>query len=340
MREAARAPSVVWGAGLYTLLVVPVAFTDVAERLPASWGPRMIGEVDAYFREVSGGAVRWRFGGQRRVRLPRRSSGYHLRRRTLGDRVRFWAHLLGRLRHVPADALLVVLPEEAALRGCFAVGPRWNSPRLSAALGQIAGPTVRGAVVRGSTSWGTVAHELGHVLGLPDLYDYWLGRRNTDLSASPYVGAWDLMGRSSEGAEGARPHPMAWTRSLANWITPREWHPRESQYFVGGRGAAAVRVPMADGTSLYVEARQRTGFDAVLPSEGVLLSVADERRAEGRGPLRVIDPSRSREPDHEAHLGAHWNAALQPGERLARAGIAVAVVAPHADGYQVEITPA
>lgn len=333
---AARPAGVIWGPGRYRLLVVETAFADAADPLPASWAPRMVAEMDAYFREASGGAVRWRLGGIRRVKLSRSSGAFHLTRRALSDRTRFWRHLTGRLGDVAADAVLAVIPEAAAVRGCFAVGPRWNSPRLNAAVQGLAPTVVRGAVVRPSTAWGTVAHELGHVLGLPDLYDYRMGRKNAAFTASRFVGPWDLMGRVPDDTGGARPHPMAWTRALAGWITLTDWNVAQPRCVIGPDGAAAIRVPAGDGLWLIVEARLQTGFDAVLPSSGVLLSVADEHRPEGRGPLRLIAPRRER-GDGMLPQKPKWNAALQPGEERRQFGYVVRVLERRAAGYDVEI---
>jgi M6 family metalloprotease-like protein len=68
---------------------------------------------------------------------------------------------------------------------------------------------------------GTVCHEFGHVLGLPDLYDV--------TGWSNGVGAWDLMGTgawvgsSREGApEGVIPGNLgAWSRYAMGWVMPK-----------------------------------------------------------------------------------------------------------------------
>src|SRR3972149_618669 len=137
---------------------------------------------------------------------------------------------------------------------------------------------------------------------------------------------------------GARPHPMAWTKTLAGWATVEEWHTKRTRYRLGrAEGAAALRIPLAPSRALFVEARLRLGFDAILPTEGVLLSVADEGKTEGRGPLRVIGPDRPHDPAQAARFGAHWNAALQPGERYTCQGYAVEVIGRTNDAYDIEV---
>lgn len=66
-------------------------------------------------------------------------------------------------------------------------------------------------------SIGVFAHELGHILGLPDLYD-------RDYDTNGGVGTWDLMAQGAWGFNGKpwRPAPMsAWTRAELGWVTPR-----------------------------------------------------------------------------------------------------------------------
>lgn len=336
MLDLAASPQpVVWGPGRRRVLVVSLAFADAAPPPSAAWAPRVIAEVDAYYREVSHGAIRWTLADVRRLRVHRPSSAFHLRRRSLTDRVRFWRRLTGRLGETGADVVLAVMPNGAAVRGCFAVGPRWNSPRLRAALAAVGDTVPRGAVVHAATAWGTVAHEFGHILGLPDLYDYHTARVTASVAASRYVGGWDLMGRVSADPVGGRPHPMAWTKALAGWIAVEEWSPERTQYRVG---ASALRLSLGAGRWLYVEGRRRAGFDAALPAEGVLVSVADHNRREGRGPLRVVAPDRPFDLEATRRLGPHWNAALAPGEALERFGYEVRVLDRTDDGYAVEVT--
>lgn len=76
---------------------------------------------------------------------------------------------------------------------------------------------------RGDSSVGVFAHEFGHVLGLPDLYD--------TSNVTDGVGDWSLMGSGSwgSGADGVDPAPLlAWERlkvggtGASKWVTVTE----------------------------------------------------------------------------------------------------------------------
>ncbi|MFP5298315.1 MAG: M6 family metalloprotease domain-containing protein [Actinomycetota bacterium] len=68
-------------------------------------------------------------------------------------------------------------------------------------------------------SIGVFAHEFGHALGLPDLYDI-------DYDTHGGVGSWDLMGSGAWGFEGHRPwRPVplgAWTKARLGWALPQQ----------------------------------------------------------------------------------------------------------------------
>lgn len=67
-------------------------------------------------------------------------------------------------------------------------------------------------------SIGVFAHEFGHALGLPDLYDI-------DYDSHGGVGSWDLMGSGAWGFEGFRPwRPVplgAWSKAHLGWAIPQ-----------------------------------------------------------------------------------------------------------------------
>src|SRR5512146_1850558 len=57
---------------------------------------------------------------------------------------------------------------------------------------------------------GVLAHETGHVLGLPDLYDY--------NGTSQGIGAWGLMGTGSHSAPYSPAHLGAWSKEQLGWV--------------------------------------------------------------------------------------------------------------------------
>jgi immune inhibitor A len=128
----------------------------------------------------------------------------------------------------------------------------------------------------GDMTCGVYAHEMGHaVFGFPDLYDY-------DYD-SKGLGKWSLMaGGSWNGTLGASPaHPDAFCRSLMGVVTPTilttnvmgaslpaiETTPTIYRLWTGG-----------SQTNEYflVENRRQTGYDAALPSQGLLIYHVDE----------------------------------------------------------------
>jgi len=129
----------------------------------------------------------------------------------------------------------------------------------------------------GDSTIGIFAHEYGHVLGMPDLYD-------TDYSSAG-LGAWSLMafgawnGPSYDG--GSPAFPDAYCRTQLGWITPQA--PATS---VTGASIPAVETNPtvyrlwtygASGSEYFLlENRQQTDFDQYLPGAGLLLYHVDE----------------------------------------------------------------
>jgi immune inhibitor A len=126
---------------------------------------------------------------------------------------------------------------------------------------------------------GVYVHELGHDLGLPDLYD-------TDGS-SDGVGKWDVMGSGSwngpiNGKGTVPAHFGAWGKIELGWIAPIEVvRPLPGQAIDAAEtNRQAFRLPIGSATGgeeyFLVENRQRTGFDADLPGDGLLIWHVDE----------------------------------------------------------------
>jgi hypothetical protein len=127
-------------------------------------------------------------------------------------------------------------------------------------------------------------HEIGHVLGLPDLYDY--------DGSSFGVGGWDIMGIWA--APAARPpHFGAWARERLGWATVR-------RVVASGRvelknvasGGDLVRIDLT-GTREYVLLENRTarGADASAPGTGLLIWHVNEAVLDAR-PWGINDDER------------------------------------------------
>ncbi len=121
---------------------------------------------------------------------------------------------------------------------------------------------------------GVFCHEFGHVLGVPDLYDY-------DYD-SDGTGMWSLMSGGSWGGGGAVPVQLdAWSKIQLGFIAPVilsdnlvnqqidavEYNPQVYQLFDQGS---------YDSQYFLVENRQRRLFDVSLPGSGLLIYHVDE----------------------------------------------------------------
>ncbi|HEX9339780.1 MAG TPA: M6 family metalloprotease domain-containing protein [Thermoplasmata archaeon] len=132
-------------------------------------------------------------------------------------------------------------------------------------------------MVAESSPVGVVAHEFGHDLGLPDLYD-------TDGS-SDGAGLWDIMaGGSWNGVPaGTSPADMsAWSRIRLGWITPTSVTTALigtsiAQAETSGAGVFRLSIPGASPLEYFlVENREPYGFDAALPGSGLLIWHVDD----------------------------------------------------------------
>ena len=121
---------------------------------------------------------------------------------------------------------------------------------------------------------GVFAHEYGHALGLPDLYD-------TDDSSNG-IGDWSLMASGSwnmliGGRKGDRPaHMDAWSKYFLNWVTPTQVTGTLTSEAIQQAAFNADVYKIGTGTPLsgeyfLVENRQQVGFDVGLPGAGLLI---------------------------------------------------------------------
>ena len=119
---------------------------------------------------------------------------------------------------------------------------------------------------------GVLAHETGHALGLPDLYDY--------DGSSLGIGAWGLMGTGSHGALHSPARMSAWSREKLGWSRVTWLSAAGPLRLEAGGDVLRWDVPGASGRYLLLEVRRRAGSDRALPGEGLLVWEVDPERGE------------------------------------------------------------
>jgi immune inhibitor A len=121
---------------------------------------------------------------------------------------------------------------------------------------------------------GVFSHEFGHMLGLPDLYD-------TTYKSSG-VGVWCIMGAGEWNNDGLTPgHFCAWSKTKLEWVKPQNVKAEETIKLapVEEDQNAVYRLWQAGKSGdeyFLIENRQRQGFDAKLPAQGLLVWHIDE----------------------------------------------------------------
>lgn len=125
---------------------------------------------------------------------------------------------------------------------------------------------------------GTIAHEFGHQLGLPDLY-------NT-MTGTVGVGGWDIMGYGQWLMNGYWPSaPGAWSRMALGWETPQTIEPGT---YTAEQQGTTYRIPINSTEYFLIENRERDPDgngqcgpherDFGLPGSGILIWHVDETR--------------------------------------------------------------
>jgi M6 family metalloprotease-like protein len=161
-------------------------------------------------------------------------------------------------------------------------------------------------VTSGDMTCGVYVHELGHVLGLPDLYD-------TDNSSSA-AGRWSVMASGSwNGVNGSSPsHFDAWSRIQLGFASSTNVASTMMGVSIPAvEDSATIFRLWTSGTVgdeyFLVENRQQTGYDASLPSEGLLIWHIDD----------AVATDNDNEWYPPSHMGSgHYMVALEQADSL------------------------
>lgn len=127
---------------------------------------------------------------------------------------------------------------------------------------------------------GTLCHEFGHVMGMPDFYDTSYG---TNYESLITPNEWDVMDGGAYNGDGhCPPNYSPWEKYFFGWVTPVN---------LGNEGASLTLYPNGteqyntyqinasgtlqkatkDGLSYYIECRQKKGWDINVPAAGMLI---------------------------------------------------------------------
>ena len=115
---------------------------------------------------------------------------------------------------------------------------------------------------------GCFCHEVGHILGLPDLY--YEGH-------SPVVGSWCLMAMGHCINYGRTPsHPSAWCKVHMGWAEPKLLDQEPLNYeipaVIEDKAIYRLDIEGSGGREYFLlENRQQRGFDENLPGSGLLI---------------------------------------------------------------------
>ncbi len=137
---------------------------------------------------------------------------------------------------------------------------------------------------------GVFAHEFGHIIGLPDLYDRTDDTEGPDYDDSNGIGEWGLMASGSWGGDGKHSykpsHLTAWSKIQMGWITPtillsdqknlkvKESKSNPEAYLLWEDGFTGARY-------FLIENRQKKGFDTYLNGAGLMIYHVDQNRSWG-----------------------------------------------------------
>lgn len=281
-------------SGLQTVLVILVDFPDKPHTKTRDEINRIFSvDLNRYYQEVSYGKISIRANATDWIRLTNSLSFYgqdigddidHNRDNLIWDAIRAAQARVNFAQYRHAMILHSGYGQESS----GVSSDLWSSHRFG--LGMNVGATIINDVsvvpemeANGFDPFGVYAHEFGHGLGLPDLYDA--------SYKEDFLGKWDLMAKGNVNGRpgGSSPaHPSAWSKIKLGWLTQidRVQDGVHDNLILAPQEAVTTRfqalmLPVGSDRYYLVEARDYIGYDRALPSNGVLVTYVDDQLTNG-----------------------------------------------------------
>jgi M6 family metalloprotease-like protein len=328
---------------------VPLDFPDTPASDPAS-DYRAILEppAETWFREVSYGRTELELTTMDEwQRMSKPVADYGLQQCCPSERIKEFMQ--------EAIALIDPMVDFSGIDAVFMVGPKESGSALNILLfrpwpgqGIMAdGKELRfGVVGNGNYRPGEehllahhlITHEMGHLLGLPDLY----GRACPTCGGTwDWAGAWDIMSDDRPSA-----HYFAWHKWLLGWLDPQQLRGLTDRGQVEEvltpietpGGVKAIVIPLSPFKSYVIEIRRLIDEDAQLCDEGVLVWLVDSSLRNASGNAQVMTGNNGSDPAQLEQCGVKYDAPYDVGAGEvsvftdAGAGVTVEVLQEMADG--------
>jgi M6 family metalloprotease-like protein len=282
-------------------LIFPIDFPDlIGDSDPQKDFSYIADGVTDYYREMSDGksVFNWTIY-PKFIRYAAKVADANLGGRTTSGYGRFSSEAMKmaiQTIDISAYDLIIYAPPLSTTRDQIAVGPAWPSDRST----QINATMLDGQSYSNLSNTFTTAHEIGHLMGLADLYNYdganagaaGMGQNADDLQFS-YMGIYDLM----NWAGGSGVELTAWNRWLIDLISDDQIRclPTTatttllSPIEVSGGVKGAV-IQLSTTEAIVLESRRALRYDKKMEkkSEGVLIYKVNTAIPSGLGPMRVI----------------------------------------------------